>query len=183
MRLAGNTLRVSLAGHATLLLVVQLWPMAFSIYKACSCVTTRILDVGVPFQLYSRANMLTHCPCCAEYVAGAVREQNSFLDAALQSQRFWHLWNGRQSEEALKSVHKALTEAFGIGMHTPPCRCAPLPAAMLRCACTTPELIKFLVPCVSDLWKNFKQVCRATTCAAKIIFHHANEWRPVSHIM
>lgn len=62
--------------------------------------------------------MLTHCPCCAEYVAGAVREQNSFLDAALQSQRFWHLWNGRQSEEALKSVHKALTEAFGIGMHT-----------------------------------------------------------------
>ena len=51
-------------------------------------------------------------------MAAAVREQDHFLDEALTAKRFWHLWNTRQSEETLRGVYRALTEAFGLGMHT-----------------------------------------------------------------
>ena len=51
-------------------------------------------------------------------MAAAVREQDQLLDEALTAKRFWHLWNTRQSEETLRGVYRALTEAFGLGMHT-----------------------------------------------------------------
>ncbi len=54
------------------------------------------------------------------------------LDEALRARSFWHVRNIRQSEETLGGVYSALTEAFGLGMHTaavqvqPSARCPPV---------------------------------------------------------
>lgn len=39
------------------------------------------------------------------------------MDEALKAKRFWRLWNTQKSEEMLRSVYRALTEALGLGMH------------------------------------------------------------------